>query len=93
MKLETLKALLNISNRNVLYAEILSELELVNNIDYVSYQTFKISEGIIPLVKIADNSKFEKIKHVKIFIGAQHNEYNGLFSILKFLQLLREEKA
>ncbi len=93
MKLETLKALLDISNRNILYNEILNELELVNNVDYVNYQKFKISEGIIPLIKIADNSKFEEIKHVKIFIGAQHNEYNGLFSILKFFQLLREGKA
>ena len=93
MKLNTLKALLDISNRNILYAEILKELELVNNLDYVSYQTFKISEGIIPLIKITDNSKFEEIKHVKIFIGAQHNEYNGLFSILKFFQLLREDKV
>ena len=93
MNLETLKALLDISNRNKLYTEILNELEQVNNLDFISYQAFETSEGIIPLIKIAKNSKFEDIRHVKVFIGAQHNDYNGLFSILKFLQLLRKGKV
>ena len=88
MNLETLKALLDISNRNKLFIEILNELKQANNIEFISYQAFKTSEGVIPLIKIAKNSKFEDIKHVKVFIGAQHNKYNGLFSIIKFFQLL-----
>ena len=55
MNLETLKALLDISNRNKLYTEILNELEQVNNLDFISYQAFETSEGIIPLIKIAKN--------------------------------------
>ena len=93
MNLETLKALLDISNRNLLYNKILNELKQVKSLDFVSYQALETSEGIIPLIKIAKNSKFEDIKHVKVFVGAQHNEYNGLFSILKFFQLLQESKV
>ncbi len=90
MNHDTLKALLDISNRRLLYIKILNELEKVKNLEFTFYKTFEISEGIIPLVKIANNSKIDEIKHVKVFIGAQHNEYNGLFSILKFFRYLRE---
>ncbi|MFX1366185.1 MAG: hypothetical protein ACFFCE_05180 [Promethearchaeota archaeon] len=92
MKIETLIALLDIQNRHKLFNKILKELERTRNIDYVSFQTFETTEGIIPLLKIAKNSKIEDIKHVKVFIGAQHNEYNGLFSILKFFQLINKEE-
>ncbi|MFX0038090.1 MAG: hypothetical protein ACFFCY_05705 [Promethearchaeota archaeon] len=90
MNLETLKALLDISNRINLYKRILNELENVKDLDYTSYHAYKSSEGIIPLIKIAKSSKIDEINHVKIFIGAQHNEYNGLFSILEFFKVLRE---
>jgi hypothetical protein len=90
MNLETLKALLDISNRINLYKRILNELEHVKDLDYTSYHAYKSSEGIIPLIKIAKSSKIDEINHVKIFIGAQHNEYNGLFSILEFFKVLRE---
>jgi hypothetical protein len=88
MNLETLKALLDISNRKKLYNEILNELEQVNSLDYVRYRKYKTSEGTVPLIEISNISNLDKIKHVKIFIGAQHNEYNGLFSILEFLKLI-----
>ncbi|MFX1419587.1 MAG: hypothetical protein ACFE9N_11765 [Promethearchaeota archaeon] len=92
MNIEILKALLNISNRNILFTEILSELEQVKILDYTNYQIYETSEGIIPLIKISKNSKIEDLKYVKVFVGAQHNEYNGLFSILKFFKLIMEDK-
>ncbi|MFX1503498.1 MAG: hypothetical protein ACFFDH_21220 [Promethearchaeota archaeon] len=92
MNLDRLKTLLDISNRNNLFTQILNELEQVKDLDFINYRTFKISDGIIPLIEIADNSEFEDIRHVKLFIGAQHNEYNGLFSILKFFKLVQEGK-
>ncbi|MFX0104139.1 MAG: hypothetical protein ACFE75_01455, partial [Candidatus Hodarchaeota archaeon] len=92
MNLETLKALLDISNRNLLYNKIFNELEKINNLDFINYQTYETSEGKIPFIRITNDSKFGEIKHVKIFVGAQHNEYNGLFSILEFFKLIREEQ-
>ena len=92
MNLDTLKALLDLSHRYQLYNKILNELEKVKNLDFTFYQTYETSEGIIPIIKIADNSKLDEIRHVKVFIGAQHNEYNGLFSMLRFFRLLREER-
>ncbi|MFX0022382.1 MAG: hypothetical protein ACFE9S_08640 [Candidatus Hermodarchaeota archaeon] len=90
MNLETLKALLDISNREKLYKKILDELELINNFNFTSYETYGSSKNIIPVIKIANNSKLADYNHVKIFVGAQHNEYNGLFGILKFFKLIRE---
>ena len=92
MNLDTLKALLDLSHRYQLYNKILNELEKVKNLDFTIYQTYETSEGIIPLITIADNSKLDEVRHVKVFIGAQHNEYNGLFSMLRFFRLLREER-
>ncbi len=92
MNLDTLKALLDISHRNQLYSKILKELEKVKNLDFTIYQTYETSEGIIPFINIADNSKLDEIRYVKVFIGSQHNEYNGLFSMLRFYRLLREKR-
>ncbi|MFX1467724.1 MAG: hypothetical protein ACFFB8_03605 [Promethearchaeota archaeon] len=92
MELETLKSLLDISNRKILYNKILNELEQVKSLDLVTYQTYKTAEGIIPLIKISNNSELNDIHHVKIFVGAQHNEYNGLFSMFEFFKLLRVGK-
>ncbi|MFW9820107.1 MAG: hypothetical protein ACFFE5_10910 [Candidatus Thorarchaeota archaeon] len=92
MNLETLKALLDISNREILYKKILKELELVKKLNNTSYQIYQRSEITIPVIKIAKNSILDECNHVKIFIGAQHNEYNGLFSMMKFFKLLREKK-
>ncbi|MFX1390222.1 MAG: hypothetical protein ACFE9Z_09190 [Promethearchaeota archaeon] len=92
MEIEILKALLNISNRKYLFTKILTELETVNNLNFISYDIKKTSEGIIPLIKVAKNSEVDEIKHIKVFIGAQHNEYNGLFSIIKFFNLIKENQ-
>ncbi|MFW9900196.1 MAG: hypothetical protein ACFFDY_02780 [Candidatus Thorarchaeota archaeon] len=90
MNLDTLKLLLDVSCRSQLFAKILNELEKVKKINFIDYQAHEISDGIIPTVKIAKNSKLDEISHVKVFIGAQHNEYNGLFGILEFLRLIYE---
>jgi hypothetical protein len=90
MNLENLKALLDISNRNILYFKILNELEQAKNLDYTYYEVYKSSEGVIPLIKITNNSKLDEINNVKIFVGAQHNEYNGLFGILEFFRLIKK---
>ena len=92
MKLNTLKALLDISNRQRLYNCILDDLNAVGDLKFTTFETYEISGGIIPIIKIAPNSKSQGIKHVKVFVGAQHNEYNGLFSILEFFKLLQQEK-
>ena len=92
MELETLKLLLNKDERKVLYSEIISELEGLDRIDYISYKSFETSEGMIPIILVAKTLNEDKIKLVKMFVGAQHNEYNGLFGILEFLKMVQEQK-
>ena len=86
MELETLKGLLDISHRKVLLDKIFEQLEDLDKINYVSFEKHEISNGTIPIVKIARSLKLDDVKTVKIFVGAQHNEYNGLFGILEFLE-------
>ena len=92
MKQKTLKALLDISNRQGLYNCILDDLKAVQDLKFTTLETYEISDGKIPIIKIAPNSKPQGFKHVKVFVGAQHNEYNGLFGILEFFKLLQQEK-
>jgi hypothetical protein len=90
MNLEILKKLLNISNRNTIYDELLKEFQSFNRLEHVQYNEHKISDGIIPILTIANNLDINQIKIVKLFIGAQHNEYNGLFGILDFFKILQK---
>ena len=90
MNLETLKKLLNISDRKTLYDEILKKFQSFNNLEHVQYNEYEISDGIIPVLTITKNLDINQIKNVKLFIGAQHNEYNGLFGILEFFEILQE---
>ncbi len=53
MNLETLKALLDIPNRDILFTEILSKLEKVKSLDYTNYQIYETSERMIPIIRIA----------------------------------------
>ncbi|MFX1409216.1 MAG: hypothetical protein ACFFA6_02605 [Promethearchaeota archaeon] len=92
MNLETLKNLLNISKRELVYHNILNKLRNFNNLEYVQYEEYEISEGIIPVLTIAKNGDINLVENIKLFIGAQHNEYNGLFGMLEFLKLLEEGK-
>ncbi|MFW9897703.1 MAG: hypothetical protein ACFFDO_00385 [Candidatus Thorarchaeota archaeon] len=92
MKLETLKDLLNISRRQKLFEKILNFLEHLNNLNDVVYETFIVSEGTLPIIYIGKDFDIDKVKYVKIFVGAQHNEYNGLFGILEFLKMVQNQK-
>lgn len=92
MELETLKALLNITSRLELYEKIFEQLEKLNEIDNISFEKHEISEGTIPIIYIGRSLEVDNVKSVKIFLGAQHNEYNGLFGILEFLTMIREKE-
>jgi len=83
-----LKELLNLSDRNVLFEKILKKLNKFADLEYVNYSEFKTSEGAIPIITIAKSSNPEEIKYIKVFTGSQHNEYNGLFGIIEFLNLI-----
>ena len=85
MEIETLKDLLDIANRQQLFEEILKQLKEFGNSDYANYYIFETSEGTIPVVTISKKIDTHDVKYVKVFVGAQHNEYNGLFGILDFL--------
>ena len=92
MNLEILKQLLDINKRQKLFDKILEELKGFSNLKYIDFQTFEISEGIIPVIFITKSFDVNKLKYVKLFIGAQHNEYNGLFGMLDFLKLIQKQK-
>lgn len=92
MNLETLKKLLNISDRKTLYDEILKKFQSFNNLEHVQYNEYEISDDIIPVLTITKNLDINQIKHVKLFVGAQHNEYNGLFGILEYLEMIKDHK-
>lgn len=93
MELETLQKILEPSERKNLFSEILEELEELDKFDYISYKSFETSEGIIPAIYIAKSLEPQDVKHVKMFIGAQHNEYNGLFGILSYLRMIKNKEV
>jgi hypothetical protein len=92
MDLETLKHLLDVEKREVLFDKILDDLREIGNLEFVTYKVFETTEGSIPVVLIARSSDPDEVKFLKVFVGAQHNEYNGLFGMLKFLKLIKEEQ-
>ena len=64
------------------------QLKKFAELEHVTYDEIKTSEGTIPIVVIAESLIPKDIKYVKVFIGSQHNEYNGLFGIIEFLNLI-----
>ncbi|MHA2035572.1 MAG: hypothetical protein ACW98X_04005 [Promethearchaeota archaeon] len=86
-----LKEILNIRNRNVLFDLILRKLKKFADLEQISYDEYKTSEGTIPVVTISRTIIPQEIKYVKLFIGSQHNEYNGLFGIIEFLNLIEKK--
>jgi len=92
MNLNALKSILDIKKRKNLYNEILDSLRELKAVKYFKYIEFETSEGIVPFVYVAKEFDINRINSVKVFVGAQHNEYNGLFGILEFLNLLETEK-
>lgn len=89
MNIDVLERILDVSRRKELYEPILSELKNLDGSDHFTTIFHETSEGIIPVVFFNKDISSNEIKAVKLFIGAQHNEYNGLFGILEVLKLLR----
>lgn len=92
MNLEILKKILDLNERERLFKDILKFLEDLNKSDKISFKKFEFSEYIIPVIYISKTFDPNKIKFVKVFIGAQHNEYNGLFAILDFLKQIQTQE-
>ncbi|MFO7794791.1 MAG: hypothetical protein R6W84_01465, partial [Promethearchaeia archaeon] len=90
MELETLKDLLDIDKRELLFSKTLSKLKSFANLNYIEYDEGKTKEGVVPCLKLSMEKKIKGKKYLKVFVGAQHNEYNGLFGIIEFLDDLRE---
>lgn len=93
MQIETLRKILEPTERENLFSEILEELKDLDSINYISYKSFDSNEGIIPAIYIAKSLEPQDVKHVKMFIGAQHNEYNGLFGMLKYLRMIKSKEV
>ena len=91
MNIKVLQKLLNPNKREILYLEILSKLKECSQLPFVNYKERDTFEGTIPFI-LLKNPEEKEIKQVKVFVGAQHNEYNGLFGIIKFLNLLNAQK-
>lgn len=92
MSLETLKELLDLPNRDKFYKKILTKIKIFSKLDDISYLEFETSEGKIPIIIISKELDPNKVKSVKLFVGAQHNEYSGLFGILEFLNMIKKSK-
>ncbi|MFX1394656.1 MAG: hypothetical protein ACFFAH_13935, partial [Promethearchaeota archaeon] len=82
----------DIQKRQNLYEEILNFLRELNNLERFNYEEYDSLEGIIPVVYFNKSISISDAKCIKIFIGAQHNEYNGLFGILHFLKRVQNKK-
>jgi len=92
MKPDTLQKILDPNERKKLFSDIIEELKELDKFDYISYRSFDTKEGMIPAIFIAKSLEPQDVKHVKMFIGAQHNEYNGLFGILRYLRMIKNEE-
>lgn len=85
-----LKKLLDLSKRNILFDKILKKLRNYADLENIYYHEFNTSEGRIPILTLAKSLKPAEIRYIKIFVGAQHNEFNGLFGIIEFLNLIEK---
>ena len=86
MDIEFLQRLMDPSKRKEIYKEIINFFQSLDKFDDIHYKGFQISEGTLPMVEISKVQEIDQINSVKIFMGAQHNEYNGLFGIMEFLE-------
>jgi len=91
MKIETLKILMNIRKRHNLFYDLLNQFKKYQLMENINYNQFETEEGPIPVITITKTKDIDEVKYVKLFIGAQHNEYNGLFGILEFFNRLRNQ--
>ncbi len=94
MNVKTLQELLDVNNRNGLFSKLLEFFESLNQLQFITVGIHDTGEGKIPIINVAKNLNIDRVKHVKLFVGAQHNEYNGLFGILELLkQIYNEERS
>ena len=93
MNLETLRKILDLNQRESLLIDILKFFDELNTKEKISYEKYETSEGIIPVIYIANSLEVNKVKYVKMFVGAQHNEFNGLFAVMEFLRMIQENKV
>ncbi|MFX0081445.1 MAG: hypothetical protein ACFE94_06815 [Candidatus Hodarchaeota archaeon] len=87
---EILKDLLFLPNRRKIFDKILNTLKNFSHLSDIHYFEFDISEGKIPVIVIAKSLNPEEVSYLKLFVGAQHNEYNGLFGIIEFLKMIEK---
>ncbi|MFW9875631.1 MAG: hypothetical protein ACFFG0_21215 [Candidatus Thorarchaeota archaeon] len=85
-----LRDLLDLPNRRKLYDDILNKFRAFSNVRDIHYYEFETSEGKIPIIVIAKTLNPEEVRYVKVFVGAQHNEYNGLFGIIEFFKMIEK---
>ncbi|TXT57207.1 MAG: hypothetical protein BAJALOKI1v1_1840004 [Promethearchaeota archaeon] len=85
MKLQILQKLLDPSQREDLFHKLLKSFERFSALDNIKYMQFKTPEGDLPCI-ICRNNDISKTRSLKVFVCAQHNEYNGLFATLQFFE-------
>jgi hypothetical protein len=91
MEIERLKSLLDINNRSTLFYTLLKKFESFSQLENVEYKQFKTSEGDLPCI-LCRNEDFSNVKYLKVYVGAQHNEYNGLFGTIRYFEQILEGK-
>ena len=87
---EILTQILDLPNRRLLFEEILNTLKSFSKLEDIHYTDYDTSEGKIPVITIAKSLNPEETRYLKLFIGAQHNEYSGLFGIIEFLDKIEK---
>ena len=92
MDVKTLKKLIDLPARNEFFTEILEFIESLDQLDYIYSKIHEIPEGKIPIIHVKKSMDFNEVKYVKLFVGAQHNEYNGLFGILELFQQIKNKE-
>jgi len=87
---EILTQILDLPNRRLLFEEILNTLKSFSKLEDIHYTDYDTSEGKIPVITIAKSLNPEETRYLKLFVGAQHNEYSGLFGIIEFLDKIEK---
>jgi len=82
---EILNKLLSPDKRNDLLNEIYRRLESINESDFVELEYLNITDGKIPVLTVNKPQSLEQLKKVLILVGAQHNEYSGMYGQISYL--------
>ncbi|MHA1804179.1 MAG: hypothetical protein ACTSU4_06535 [Promethearchaeota archaeon] len=92
MNLEILKKILFPEQRKILFEQILTDFQRACQLPWLRFEVHETPEGKILFIRFSSNKGEQKSNSLKIFIGAQHNEYNGLFGILEFLRIINRNE-